>query len=994
MPRPRYSESFSVRWHSLANPATPSADIMSSPDPLNDATEQLLPPPSSRRVTRSSLRSQRFASVTSSPRKQMFELQVGDNRSPQKLWVTVETDAAAAAAAIRPSRGTSRKLFQSPASTPAAARRRHQRAVTTTVPLQASIEEDEPGPADDTAATPKRRGRPRKVNGTPMPSAAKRKAAAPADTRSPRRPRLAKTSREPDEAQSQSSVQPTPRSARRGRPPKNKKAPEPSFETGAEATPKASPTKRQRRTRQATVPEELEELAEPEARDQPQSASQSATASEDGMDLVGAPGKLPSASPPADPAPVDDDHDADIWMATISNEDTPRATALPTQAPSSPSPSRGAPEEAPQPDADDMLDSDGGASAAGDYVDFAPAASDISSLDEPVNATSPRRPDDTIAQGEDFSMIFMDSIPSLQGAFKSSIPPAAHEELGEETSLIINNTLESLRQEGGAEDVEAESCASAQPTPAQAVSHPDQDELASNEPTPTRATAARSQSRGPSPRWSRTPRKAADSSPLRHRVLRLKARQAEESAAVGADKMSEEDLLATSQRIESGRSNGETSYAYEDSFSEIPQEILISATPGQPNTVIPYGGDGDEHEEEERREVEDKEVEEEERPDLLQDDDQLRQEDGGPVQGENEAALDEPAPTLGSSASSARSEAGRLPTPDDTPPQPEFQDAEEQAKSDQASGTSSKPAPPSEAPAEPEVIDARVPEPSDAAEQPEQSQSPEAAEPSTQSVEATPVHQISSPLQEPQSVQQEAWHDKTARPALSAIVRAGRALQSITSDPPSPEGREKQLGSPFRSSGSRDSWNGSLNSQTSRRMSKSPQQLLTFAEARAPSGSPAREDPFGAASHSTTGQTHFMQALGVRVPAEQALSPVRGSPGSSMRFTPNSDGAMSWIAREGPISPGLRGDNSLQEAARRSSSAGAVPSLGRLGGAAPAPATDGGSGGGSTEERDDETDIWELEAQRETPRVTRQQPFGKRVAPQEGKRSSRSSSLA
>ncbi|KAK1986250.1 hypothetical protein LZ30DRAFT_567884, partial [Colletotrichum cereale] len=61
-------------------------EMLSSPDPLNDTVSSALYP-SSRRVTRSQ-RSQRLFSIGgsgTSPRKQMFELEVGDDRAPKRL---------------------------------------------------------------------------------------------------------------------------------------------------------------------------------------------------------------------------------------------------------------------------------------------------------------------------------------------------------------------------------------------------------------------------------------------------------------------------------------------------------------------------------------------------------------------------------------------------------------------------------------------------------------------------------------------------------------------------------------------------------------------------------------------------------------------------------------------------------------------------------------------------------------------------------------------
>ena len=93
-----------------------------------------------------------------------------------------------------------------------------------------------------------------------------------------------------------------------------------------------------------------------------------------------------------------------------------------------------------------------------------------------------------------------------------------------------------------------------------------------------------------------------------------------------------------------------------------------------------------------------------------------------------------------------------------------------------------------------------------------------------------------------------------------------------------------------------------------------------------------------------------------------------------MHITPSSDAAMSWIEREGPLSPRLRGDNTLREASAVPDFEAAKTSPVKQAVPAPQPIREE-----TPEGRDDDTDIWELEAQRETPRPARQQPFGKRV---------------
>ncbi|KAL3960060.1 hypothetical protein ACCO45_005177 [Purpureocillium lilacinum] len=1043
MPRPRYSgsqpESFNLRWHSVVDPATPSADIMSSPDPLNDQT---LP----------------GGDFFAPPRRRQ--------EIPQRLLVTVETeDGADASAVVAPGSssaiGPRRKLFQSPTPTPA--------VTTTTVPLRDTTEEADV--LGDAPMTPRRRGRPRKSNGTPMPSAAKRRAGTPAKSRTPRRPRTAQTDDE-DPAMSEASIAPTPKSGKRGRPRKNP-APEAPSETGTETTPGA--TRQSKRRRHALAPEELVELADAAAnQSQPQLFTGAGAPSENEMELVAAPSEAASYAPIAEPVSDDDEPGPDMWMDALDDDATPRAaTQEPQQppAPSSPTPRRAS--KSPR-HVRKQSENRGNSSQAGDYLDLVPAPSDVSSVNEPMGATN-----DTIAQGEDFSMIFMDSIPSLQGVFNSSIPPRApaaqEEELGEETSLIINNTLETLRQsvvqretsdQVAAPEPEKEATAAQLDSPHSELprrgSEPrhddqeddlamdlpqqeedagleaDEDELASKEPSPTLPRLRSFARPTPAPRWSSSPRKGPASSPLRYRVLRATTQQAQGSPSPRK--------VATTGTPRSGRAKGrsprvdaEASNAYDDSFSEIPQDILEAATPGRHLATAQHESDDEMEMDEVQDHGDSPEVEEDELQEAYQEAaaEQLRSdeaevrreetmrsspevdydheqememneqeadhEDGLEVEDhdheheldmesaeqEQEHEQELPAPSVGSSA--ARSDAGRLPTPDDTLSQPDAEDQPELERSVRGSTASSKLASPMQsrignaastgaALSLAEIDPDNHPEPLEE-EQEEPEQSPEGQ---------LLLHQISSPMQEPHSLQQETLQDKTIRPALSAIVRAGRMLQSITSDPPSPEGREKQLGSPFRSSGSKESWNGSRDSQNSQHRSKSPQhhllQPMAFSEPAGASSSPAREVDVGQEpedgpedethADETHGDSAASPAGGNASLEKQQRPRSRESAASSIRISPASE-AMSWVVREGPISPRLRGDVPLQHASH-SSTIGAVKSSASHG--QPDEAVDEPDEL-STGVRDDETDIWELEALRESPPkpTTRQQPFGKRT---------------
>lgn len=1215
----------------------------------------------------------------------MFELQVGDRTSPQRLLVTVETEAQEQQNPV--GSNAKRKLFQQPVTTSSTpARRLRGQTTTTTIPLRESIEEE-----GGDAATPKPRGRQRKSNGTPMPSAGTKRRAATPVRRTPRRPRTTTSvdGEEPSsEASEAASVQATPTPRRRNlRPRKTPSAgPTPviSSEAAADNTPRASTVRRGRRRRQALAPDELLELADEVGDINLDTTQLPPVTSEDEVDLVKAPSDstddessdatdtvpavasvAPSSpSPNYTPAGAVAEPDSDIWIGNMSNEATPRAATqtrrdvIPESSPRFPPTTFT--EQQPDPDVE--------TSQAGDYGDYGygelgAAASDRSSIDEPLGDEEPTTTTgpaayDTIAQGEDFSMIFMDSIPSLQADFNSSVHPIVHEELGEETSMLINNTLESLRQEAEAE-----------------VSHEDDDavdaiepaeEEVAEEPAVERETTPVRQSSSPhrpSPSWSRSPRKTTNSSPLRHRVLKQNAWQTGESAIAQQMRDAEPQSLPAADRHLRNEDIAEqdVSNLYEDSFSEIPEAVLAAATPRRPQVSITYddledevdqvemideNGDemsdeelhqddelveeveeqvdasaadeeqdirypelpqqvmefeddeaeesdelhgedakgleaedslegvgddsADEDENHELRVIQDEEQEDEgveeedeeealleqeseseseselepvqeslkepvqhpepqqavplevnyeqEQEDGYEEDDEdmndiepsesdlgqevaeteqmtgARQQDGDdseeeleeseteqeddmqddlvvptqpPEQDENyldeedmdqeadeeddmeedlvvptqmpeddENYLDEEMDQEGEeeevsgdnaaaasvASTTAPSDPTRLPTPDHTPPQADFQIADDTAVksihgSRPPSRLRSSPRSPEQTQNVPRITVELPQEAEQLQEEPEDEEMEQEEDPeeslfvqdsqhealtagaSRPSLDATPPHQISSPVQEPLSLQHEALLDKTLRPHLSTIIRAGRVLQSITSDPPSPEGREKQLGSPFRRSGSKDSWSGSRDSQTSRRMSRSPLQARSAAPTSVKMDSPAQHEGPGSGSGAVRYPSFLSPVRRSKEPSvERHRSPSRHSPASSMHITPPSDGALSWVEREGPISPSLRGDNSLREAAglpdvgvRKPGTVAAADTtvekpvaeppreLSPVVSKEPEPEPE-------QDARDDDTDIWELEAQRETPRSVRQQPFGKRVATSNNRR--------
>ncbi|KAK8086195.1 hypothetical protein PG994_001169 [Apiospora phragmitis] len=133
----------------------------------------------------------RFSSSRISPRKQTFELDVGDERSPQRLLVTVEANETMANAAQRSI--TNRRLFgpAAPPRRPRSRSRRRETTTTTIVPLR-GLTDDEGGELGSELNTPRKRGRPLgSKNGTPA-LRGKKRSGTPLARRSPAKTRQSK----------------------------------------------------------------------------------------------------------------------------------------------------------------------------------------------------------------------------------------------------------------------------------------------------------------------------------------------------------------------------------------------------------------------------------------------------------------------------------------------------------------------------------------------------------------------------------------------------------------------------------------------------------------------------------------------------------------------------------------------------------------------------------------------------------------------------------
>ncbi|KAF5678916.1 hypothetical protein FHETE_1025 [Fusarium heterosporum] len=984
---------------------TPSADIMSSPDPLNETVQQSavpasIPPPSTRRVVRSSQRSSRFSMGTgTSPRKQTFELEVGDNKAPQRLLVTVETEEPSVTAGPSSAR---RKLFQDSPYLPAS--RRREMATTTTVPLKGAIDEQ----VDDPNATPRRRGRPRKTNGTPLPGAGtKRKSGTPISGTPRRRQRTEKDTDITDKI-TQNNAQPTPGTRKRGRPRKNPSV-ELASNLGKELDQEFALTT-DNLQEQTFAPDEIAAIDDttnlPVLRADDSQADNDVTLiftpSEAEANLLRANRTTNNSAPVQQSEP-----DSDIWMATLDDEPTPRPASRATQAaPAPPSPGHEAIEDS---------------SDFGDYG-YGPAGSDASSADEPQSDVRPGTED--TAAGEDFSMIFMDSLPSLQASLRSSVREITENDIGEETSMIINNTLESLRQSLQDRDrpntnqETAEKLGRTQESKQDKTVEP-REEL---KQSTIRPPLTFSPNRNLSSRWLQSPRRIG-SSPLRHQVLKSNARENPEASEYRGSPLA-------SQRQDSSHLENEESNLYDDSFSEIPDKVLEAATPRRPQAAA----------ENLSLEENDVEMEDTQLIQLEEEPEETEQHEDQQVLEEEHEAREEEAeagPLASNVSAVSRSEAGRLPTPDDTPPNIEVGSDNLQKSTDvlqnPAMPTSSRgsslmnssPKPVNKAQVLPRVIeeptetvddesagedhelmmDEMIDPPQEAddhsdvedhvleetliehldeeenvggdEEENEEENEEEikeaevlpeivlpqkarlSLETETQQPEVTPLNQLTSPIQEHLTLP-EMVSERASRPTLSPIVRAGRALQSVTSDPPSPEARDHHLRSPFRRSATREL--GPRETQSNQRTSASPGKPRSFPDAgQISQGNSMYDDPFGTQTRHT-GQSSFMEALerssGGSSPRHRRTAS-RDSAASSLRFQAPSEGGMSWVDNEGPINDNLRGDVPL-EAFERSKARPAI-----------SPSVSHGQIDGAIDDADDETedagddmDLWEFEAER------------------------------
>lgn len=590
-------------------------ELPSSPDPLGDETvasmsapappSTVRPPSTSRRLLNSTASSRFSALPGTSPRKRMFALDVGSEITPQTIYVTVEAGQDGIIPIAQGAGGPSvnRRLFGSP--TPQPSPHHRIRTTTTTVPLR-GLTDDE---SEATLKPPRRRRSSSARPGTPATatSAAKGRKArnlTPQKTKKQREARMPSS----DILQSEISAkmgQPTPRRGP-GRPPKRKRPEDaPSEQGGSELVENPCRGKRRRSlsldevatlsSNANEIPDELGVTGDARSKtpDPAQdSASRPATANDD---------NVREETPEAGIEEEEEEHDIlmnDILNNVLSGRNqaaqgdgrdkdglfSSAHAAAPDGSPSffddGDHLDGGSDGYGPIMEHDDRSDAESHTSA--DQMEAEHQSSEMEYQgpwpDESDNNVlisrkgsqniarsssgerSSRRGDDLdkTLDPESFTMIGIDSMPSLRQSRRLSPDPP---ELGEETSFFINKTLESLREEiAGSDDDDVDILVSRDPTPAETERYTRKTKAPSSD---HQAHFTRSPAVGSSRRTPRSRRKTTSST----------------GSVVGKESMSESlpasarERLSDTDRWPEVNGIGDA----DDSFSDIPEEALAAA---------------------------------------------------------------------------------------------------------------------------------------------------------------------------------------------------------------------------------------------------------------------------------------------------------------------------------------------------------------------------------------------------------------------------------
>lgn len=756
----------------------------------------------------------------------MFALDVGNEITPQTIYVTVEAGQDGNTVTKAPIVGSNvrRRLFGSPTPQPSPERR--VRTTTTTVPLR-GLTDDEAGP------TPKRgrrssAGRP----GTPAAASAKKKkrgTPTPKATKtSPKKSRATPVpSSELDVLQSETPAI-TPK--RRGRPPKRKSSTGPTEQNDPNET-QTLPRKRGRRRREALGPDDMEgdplndKIVETEPRNN------------GGEVLAIAEG---SAEPISDRAPeaewpaVQAEDEGDMWMDNLSDPPVTGQqefeaagqtidSSEPMHAPHSDHAfpelqDQGAlPGEsddyAPMMDYDDRSDLESRHSdqlpdiernpdeledqgpLPGESDDLAPMIEQAPEHDDRSDAEDSHRSGrlggvgdelDNTVDPESFTMIGIESMPSFRT--NRNVATSDPAEIGEDTSLFINKTLDSLRQEiAESDEDEVDILVSRGHTPAD--SDAEAPNARNSSPSSKRRLSQSSARRSPR-NSSRSPGRTES---VAGSIVRARSYNHIDSPGQAVQKST----------ADSPHSNAGNFTADEDSFSDIPDDVLAAAEsqewhgelgPGQEaawtasfniNSRQSFGSRDDQvHGRLPRSHVTPSQ------PGLSHkdDDDQETSQPSASRSAQIRRASnqtterDSPPHSLRS-----RADSNRLLTPDATT----------------SSSTQSPPAQQStlnEDGLAAEDVGSSPPEITSFVEEAEQHVLPSRRSSDTPANKHPEIHTEHVPERHTFAAVLQPALLGGPRPTLSPVVRIGRTLQNILSDPPSPSGASSVLGSPFKGS--------------------------------------------------------------------------------------------------------------------------------------------------------------------------------------------------
>ncbi|KAI0200577.1 hypothetical protein F4808DRAFT_460687 [Astrocystis sublimbata] len=743
---------------------------LSSPDPLADEVPSSVRP-ASRRITKSPTKSATKSSMKpqpalaplsippsspprasreQSPRKRTFELDVGNERSPQRIRVTVEADEDFRDGAVN------RQLFPASSASPTRNSRRRDTitATTTTVPLN-----------DDDATTPRKRGRPRRIsNGTPMPKTRKR-----AGTPMQRTSKQARLEDEPpsegghlNDATTKIGGSGGQDSAKRGT--RTRKTPrKPPANASAPSSQASNKTTGRKRGRPRKVP--VSEESTVASGDRPESSratTSGAPASESRSQRDGY--SSPAVGRRATSSEHDDDHH-DTAPAPDSPRRRDRGTASPVP-PSPPRDSAGISRHSSSPmSLQQGLAEDDDYTMGEDFEGIEPQ-SDLRSAESEDGFS--HHGQDTIADASDFSMIAVESLPSFQASFQASVnshaeqPVSDQHEMGEETSRIISETLDSLRR--SLQDVtEASSGAAGAANDLSRLEEQDQPRDQST------IIASNYESERPLSKSPRRPKQI----PLSRQVF-VGRGNVDDSFSTIPDSI----LYAATPRRPSTRPTvgenehrAETSRLYNDSFSEVPDAVLEAATPRPARRV-----------------------------------ETLNQRSPTPHEEPHQTTH------LSAQRSSVDYASNRLPTPEETSSsnagsaEAQGQEEEEEEDADMYEEIIADIDADADADADMDA-DAAL-EPHDQPSSPPIMTRPRALDFGYSNLQ----HELNtvqeedppSPQRQPTQIQSLEARLPPSRPSLSPIVRAGRSLQNVMSDNSSPEGKERNLGSPFKGSLSSD----------------------------------------------------------------------------------------------------------------------------------------------------------------------------------------------